>query len=50
LTADTRYHGRSFDDVEPEIRRSYEQRNPSSRWDDVRDAVRSRFGRSKTNA
>jgi len=50
LSADTRYHGRSFDDVEPELRSSFEQRNPSSRWDDVRDAVRSRFGRSRSNA
>jgi len=49
LSADTRYHGRSFDDVEPELRSSFEQRNPSSRWDDVRDAVRSRFGRSRSN-
>jgi len=50
LSADARFRGRTFDEVEPEIRRSYEQRNPSSRWDDVRDAVRSRFGRSKTKA
>jgi len=49
LSADARYRGRSFDEVEPEIRTSYEQRNPQSRWDDVRDAVRSRFGKSRTN-
>jgi len=49
LTADARYRGRSFDEVETEIRSSYEQRNPDSRWDDVRDAVRSRFGKTRTN-
>jgi len=50
LSTDTRYRGRSFDEVEPEIRRSYEQRNPNSRWDDVRDTVRSLFGKTRTNA
>jgi hypothetical protein len=50
ISADTRYHGRSFDEVETDLRSSYEQRNPNSRWDDVRDAVRSRYGRSRSNA
>jgi hypothetical protein len=50
LSADARYRGRSFDEVEPEIRRSFGQRNPNSRWDDVRDAVRSRFGGARTKA
>ena len=51
-SADARFRGRAFDEVETDLRSSYEQRNPGSRWDDVRDAVRSRYGRSsnKSNA
>jgi uncharacterized protein (TIGR02271 family) len=50
IAADQRYRGRSFDEIEPALRTTYAQRYPNSRWDDVRDAVRSRFGRSRTGA
>jgi uncharacterized protein (TIGR02271 family) len=50
ISADQRYRGRSFDEVESDLRTSYAQRYPNSRWEDVRDAVRSRFGRSRTGA
>jgi stress response protein YsnF len=50
ISADQRYRGRSFDEIEPDLRTSYAQRYPNSRWDDVRDAVRTRFGRGRTDA
>jgi uncharacterized protein (TIGR02271 family) len=50
ISADARYRGRSFDEIEPSLRTTYAQRYPNSRWDDVRDAIRSRFGRSRTDA
>jgi uncharacterized protein (TIGR02271 family) len=50
ISADARYRGRSFDEIESDLRTSYETRNPGSRWADVRDAVRSRFGRSRSDA
>jgi len=50
LSADQRYRGRSFDDIESDLRTSYAQRYPNSRWEDVRGAVRSRFGRSRLDA
>jgi len=50
ISRDTRYRGRDFDDVETDLRSSYAQRYPNSRWDDVRDAVRSRFGRNRSDA
>jgi stress response protein YsnF len=50
ISRDMRYHGRSFDEVETDLRTSYVQRYPNSRWDDVRDAIRSRFGRNRSDA
>jgi hypothetical protein len=42
---DLKYRGRSFDEVEPELRSEYLRRNPGSSWDQVKDSVR--YGWSK---
>jgi uncharacterized protein (TIGR02271 family) len=39
LANDRRYSGREWDEVEPEARRSWEERNPDT-WDDFKDSVR----------
>ncbi len=39
LANDPRYQGRSWRDVEANARRDWEQRNPNSPWDNVKDAV-----------
>lgn len=40
MGGDPRYKGRSWDEIEPELRSSYERDNPRSKWDQMRDAVR----------
>jgi hypothetical protein len=37
---DPRYRGRSFDEVEPELRQDWEGRHYGSAWDDVKASVR----------
>ncbi|HSU31498.1 MAG TPA: hypothetical protein VLJ11_09695 [Bryobacteraceae bacterium] len=43
--SDAKYRGRSFDEIEPELRSEYLRRNPGSTWDQVKDSVR--YGWSK---
>jgi hypothetical protein len=40
-----KYRGRSFEEIEPELRSEYLRRNPGSTWDQVKDSVR--YGWSK---
>jgi hypothetical protein len=42
---DLKYRGRSFEEIEPELRSEYLRRNPGSSWDQVKDSVR--YGWSK---
>lgn len=37
---DTRYHGKSWDQVETNLRSDYETRNPGSSWEKAKNAVR----------
>jgi uncharacterized protein (TIGR02271 family) len=46
LAADKRYHGRSWEQIEPEARRSFEQRHPGSTWEQMKDAVRRGWDRT----
>jgi hypothetical protein len=39
LANDRRYRGRNWDEVEPEARRSWEQDNPTSTWDEIKEAI-----------
>jgi hypothetical protein len=43
---DTRYAGRTFEEIEPELRREHEARGGDSLWDDIRDRVRAGFDRA----
>lgn len=40
LRSSGRYSNFQWNDVEPELRRDWERRNPDSAWDDIKDAVR----------
>lgn len=40
MASDPRYHGRSFDEVEPELRSDYARRYPNSTWERIKDSVR----------
>lgn len=42
---DRRYQGKDWDACETDFRRSYEQRYPQSRWDQVKDRVRAEYTR-----
>jgi hypothetical protein len=42
---DLKYRGRSFEEIEPELRSEYLRRNPGSNWDQIKDSVR--YGWSK---
>jgi uncharacterized protein (TIGR02271 family) len=48
LAADERYRGREWTTIEPEARRSFEQRYPNSKWDQFRDAIRTRWDRARS--
>jgi hypothetical protein len=37
---DKRYRGWDWDRLEPEARRSWQERYPKTLWDDIKDAVR----------
>jgi len=37
---DTRYRGKSWPDVEPELKNDYLRKNPNSTWDQIKGAVR----------
>jgi uncharacterized protein (TIGR02271 family) len=50
IAADTRYRGRDWDAMEPDVRRSFEHRYPDSRWDQAKDAVRRGYERRRTPA
>lgn len=45
---DLKYRGRSFEEIEPELRSEYLRRNPGSSWDQVKDSVR--YGWSKISS
>jgi uncharacterized protein (TIGR02271 family) len=40
LGGDERYHGRSWDEIEPDARRDWETRYPNSTWERFKDSVR----------
>ena len=45
---DERYKGRTYEDAEADLRRSYTERYPNSRYDEVKDAVRHSYERART--
>lgn len=45
---DKRYEGRAYEDVETDLNRSYTERYPESRYDQVKDAVRHGYERART--
>jgi uncharacterized protein (TIGR02271 family) len=47
--SDNRYKGRSWDEVEPDAQRSFEQTYPG-KWNEFRDAIRSRYDRDSSRA
>jgi uncharacterized protein (TIGR02271 family) len=49
LTTDQRYRGRDWSTVESDARSSFEQRHPNSKWDEFKDAIRSRYERAKSS-
>jgi len=49
FAADKRYVGRSWDEIEPEARRSFEQRHPGSTWEQMKDAVRRGWERTTSS-
>lgn len=52
MASDPRYRGRSFDDVETDLRKDYGQRYPDSAWERMKDAIRYGWNRvtGKTKA
>jgi hypothetical protein len=42
------HEGRSFDDLEPEMQRSYEEKHGTGAWAKVKDAVRHAFGNARS--
>ncbi len=38
--SDERYRGRSWDEIEPTLRSDFERRNPNSKWEQMKGAVR----------
>lgn len=48
LTNDARYQNRDWTDIEPDIRRSWEQRNPGT-WEQFKDAVRHGWEQTKAS-
>lgn len=48
LTRNESYRGREWTQVEPEARRSFEQRHPNSKWDQVKDVIRNRYDRASS--
>lgn len=48
--ADTRYAGRDWDAVEPELRRRYEARHGDNTWNDVKNAIRHAFDYGQRHA
>lgn len=47
LSSNAAYRGREWTQVEPEARRSFETRHPGSKWDEVKDVVKSRYDRAR---
>jgi uncharacterized protein (TIGR02271 family) len=52
MASDPRYRGRSFDEVEADLRKNYGQRYPESAWERMKDAIRYGWNRvtGKTKA
>lgn len=52
MARDARFSGRSFDEVEPDLRKDYGQRYPNNTWDRMKDAIRYGWNRvsGKTKA
>jgi uncharacterized protein (TIGR02271 family) len=48
LTADERYRGRPWEEIEPSLRSDWEQRYPGSAWERFKDAVRHAWQRVST--
>jgi len=48
LSRNASYRGRQWTEVEPEARRTFEQRHPGSKWDEVKDAIRSRYDKASS--
>jgi hypothetical protein len=39
LSGEERFRGRDWDEIESEARREWQQRNPDTAWDDVKEAI-----------
>jgi hypothetical protein len=48
LAGDARYAGRNWDEIEPQARRDWEQRNPGSTWERIKASVRHAWERLKS--
>jgi len=48
LRSQPRYQGRRWEDVEPELRRDWEGRNPNTPWDRARDRIRATWDDATT--
>jgi len=46
LRSDQRFSGRQWDEIEPDVRRDWESRNPGSAWERFKDAVRHAWDRA----
>jgi len=47
--SDPRYQGRSWSEIENDVRADYERSQPGSRWEQVKDAVRYGWEKVKGN-
>jgi uncharacterized protein (TIGR02271 family) len=45
MASDPQYQGRQFDEVESDLRAGYGQRYPNSKWEEMKDAIRSGWDR-----
>lgn len=48
--ASSEHAGRSFDELEPEMQRTYEEQHGTGAWAKVKDAVRHAFGRARSRS
>jgi uncharacterized protein (TIGR02271 family) len=50
MASDPRYQGRSYDEVEPDLRSGYENRHPGGTWEKIKDSVRYGWEKTKNKA
>jgi hypothetical protein len=50
LVNNQRYSGRRWEDIESDVLRDWESRNPNSKWEQFKDSVRYAWDRATTRA